>query len=87
MVFFLIIGFHLSGISPTCLVTSTRSTCLRHFAATIVAFLAVPHSCTRLARVVYSFVLDSFHTKCVGEETFKDIKKEIDRKKHLKHSP
>ena len=49
-------------------------------AATIVAFLTVPHSFTLLARVVYSFVLGSFHTKCVGEETFNEIKKEIDRK-------
>ena len=56
-------------------------------AATIVAFLAVPRGFTRLAGVVYSFVLGSFHTKCVGEETISESKKVDRKKKHLKHSP
>ena len=53
-------------------------------AATIVAFLAVPRGFTRLAGVVYSFVLGSFHTKCVGEETISESQKVDRKKKHLR---
>ena len=55
----------------------------RHFwlfpGLTIVGFpRRAPHGFKWL--VVYSFILESFHTECVGEETFSKSKKEVDGK-------